>query len=115
MRRDGRQWHDDRFVLATLRAGARRRRPYAIAAENAEIAARRAAERKTFTDAEIAEGFFKTVFGAELRLRGRTDVVRKYDGPVRVHVESRAKPDRRARSPRWSPTSAPTSSISTSR
>jgi len=64
--------------------------------EDAEIGARRAAERKTFSDAEIAEGFFKTVFGAELRLRGRTDVIRKYDGPVRVFVESRAKPDRRA-------------------
>jgi DUF2927 family protein len=64
--------------------------------EDAEISARRAAERKTFSDAEIAQGFFKTVFGAELRLRGRTDVIRKYDGPVRVFVESRAKPDRRA-------------------
>jgi Protein of unknown function (DUF2927) len=64
-------------------------------AENADITARRASERKTFTDAEIADGFFKTVFGAELRLRGRTDVVRKYDGPVRVYVQSRAKPDRR--------------------
>lgn len=68
----------------------------AALAEDAEIGARRAVERKTFTDAEIAEGFFKTVFGAELRLRGRTDVIRKYDGPVRVFVESRAKPDRRA-------------------
>jgi hypothetical protein len=65
------------------------------AAQTDEIAARRASERKTFTDAEIAEGFYKTVFGAELRLRGRTDVVRKYDVPVRVHVESRGKPDRR--------------------
>jgi len=64
--------------------------------EDAEISARRAAERKTFSDAEIARGFFKTVFGAELRLRGRTDVIRKYDGPVRVFIESRAKPDRRA-------------------
>jgi DUF2927 family protein len=64
-------------------------------AQTDEIAAKRAAERKTFTDAEIAEGFHKTVFGAELRLRGRTDVVRKYDRPVRVHVEGRAKPDRR--------------------
>jgi hypothetical protein len=64
--------------------------------EDAEITARRAVERKTFSDAEIAQGFFKTVFGAELRLRGRTDVIRKYDGPVRVFVESRAKPDRRA-------------------
>ena len=65
-------------------------------AEDPEVGARRAAERKTFTDAEIAEGFFKTVFGAELRLRGRTDVIRKYDGPVRVFVETRARPDRRA-------------------
>lgn len=64
-------------------------------AQNAEIAARRAAERKTFTDAEIADGFFKTVFGAELRLRGRTDVVRKYDGAVRVYVENRTRRDRR--------------------
>jgi hypothetical protein len=69
--------------------------PGTAAAQNDQIAARRAAERKTFTDAEIADGFFKTVFGAELRLRGRTDVVRKYDGPVRVYVDSRAKPDRR--------------------
>jgi hypothetical protein len=64
--------------------------------EVAEISARRAAERTAFSDAEIAEGFFKTVFGAELRLRGRTDVIRKYDGPVRVFVDNRAKPDRRA-------------------
>jgi hypothetical protein len=68
----------------------------AAAAEDARIAKRRAAQRTSFTDAEIARGFFKTVFGAELRLSGRTDVVRKYDGPVRVHVESRARPDRRA-------------------
>jgi hypothetical protein len=68
----------------------------AVAAEDAEISARRAAEKKDFTDAEISRGFFKTVFGAELRLRGRTDVIRKYDGPVRVFVDSRAKPDRRA-------------------
>jgi DUF2927 family protein len=68
----------------------------AVAAEDAEISARRAVEKKDFTDAQIARGFFKTVFGAELRLRGRTDVIRKYDGPVRVFVDSRAKPDRRA-------------------
>jgi Protein of unknown function (DUF2927) len=65
-------------------------------AENAEISTRRAAERKTFTDDEIARGFFKTVFGAELRLRGRTDVIRKYDAPVRVFIDVRARPDRRA-------------------
>ena len=65
-------------------------------AQDAQIARRRAAQRTTFTDAQITEGFFKTVFGAELTLSGRTDVVRKYDTPVRVYVDSRAKPDRRA-------------------
>lgn len=65
-------------------------------AEHREIASRRAAERKTFTDAEIADGFFKTAYGAELRVAGRSDRVRKYDGPVRIFVDSRAKPDRTA-------------------
>jgi Protein of unknown function (DUF2927) len=69
---------------------------HAAPAEDREIAKRRAAQRTAFTDAEIMQGFFKTVFGAELRLAGRTDVIRKYDRPVRVYVDSRAKPDRRA-------------------
>jgi hypothetical protein len=64
-------------------------------AENAQIAKLRAAEQKTFTDAQIIDGFFKTAFGAELAVAGRVDRIRKYDGPVRVFVESRAKPDRR--------------------
>jgi DUF2927 family protein len=71
--------------------------PAALAhAEHPEISARRAAERKTFTDAQIFDGFFKIAFGAEMRLAGRSDRIRKYDGPVRVFVESNAKPDRRA-------------------
>lgn len=65
-------------------------------AEDREIAKRRAAERKTFTDAEIFDGFFKTTFGAEMRIAGRVDGIRKYVVPVRVFVENRAKPDRRA-------------------
>lgn len=64
--------------------------------EDREITARRASERKTFTDAEIAYGFFKVAFGAEMRLGGPSERIRKYDKPVRVFVESRAKPDRRA-------------------
>ena len=63
--------------------------------ENPLIAKLRAAEQKTFTDAQIVDGFFKTAFGAELAVAGRVDRIRKYDGPVRVFVESRAKPDRR--------------------
>ena len=68
----------------------------AAAAENNEISSRRAAERKAFTDAEIAEGFFKTAFGAELHLAGPVNRIRKFSGPVRVHVDNRARPDRRA-------------------
>jgi hypothetical protein len=65
-------------------------------AEDPEIAKRRAEDQKTFTDAQIAEGFFKIAFGAEMRLAGRSDRIRKYDRPVRVFVESYTRPDRRA-------------------
>jgi hypothetical protein len=64
-------------------------------AENPQIAKLRAAEQKTFSDAQIAEGFFKIAFGAELAIAGRVDRIRKYDAPVRVFAESRARPDRR--------------------
>src|SRR3954466_12970928 len=67
----------------------------AARAEPSEISNRRAAERKSFTDAEIADGFFKTAFGAEFRVTGNSDRIRKYDGPVRVFIDSRASPDRR--------------------
>jgi hypothetical protein len=66
------------------------------AAENPEIAHRRAIERKSFTDAEILDGFFKVTFGAEFHLAGGVDRIRKYDGPVRVYIDNRAKPDRSA-------------------
>ncbi len=66
-----------------------------LLAQTPEINARRAAERKTFSDAEIANGFFKLAFGAELGLAGRVDRIRKYDRPVRVFVEASSKPDRR--------------------
>jgi len=65
-------------------------------AEDREIAKRRAAEKKTFTDAQIFEGFFRVAFGAELRLAGNSDRIRKYHVPVRVYVDNRAKPDRTA-------------------
>jgi hypothetical protein len=65
-------------------------------AEDPEISSRRAAERTTFTDAEIVEGFFKTAFGAEFRVAGQSDRIRKYVDPVRVYIDSKAKPDRRA-------------------
>jgi hypothetical protein len=62
--------------------------------KNAEISARRAAERKDFTDAEITEGFFKIAFGAEWHDGGVTDRIRKYDVPIRVSVSNRGRPDR---------------------
>ena len=70
--------------------------PLSSLAQTPEISALRNAERKTFTDAEIASGFFKLAFGAELGMAGRVDRIRKYDRPVRIFVEtSSAKPDRR--------------------
>src|SRR5688572_27736247 len=65
-------------------------------AEPREISARRAVERKVFTDAEIATGFFKVAFGAEMGFGGPVDRIRKYSAPVRVYVDSQAAPDRRA-------------------
>ena len=64
------------------------------AAEDPEIAQRRAPERKAFTDAEIADGFFKVTFGAEFHVAGGVDRIRKYQGPIRVYVDNRMQPDR---------------------
>ena len=64
------------------------------AAEDAEIANRRAMERRTFSDAEIVDGFFKVTFGAELGVSGGVDRIRKYDGPIRVYIDNRANPNR---------------------
>src|SRR6202040_980567 len=69
--------------------------PPAASAEIPAIASRQRAEKKTFTDSEIAEGFFKTAFGAEYHLAGRVDRIRKYDVPVRVFVDGN-RPDRKA-------------------
>ena len=68
----------------------------AISAEIPAIASRQRAEKKTFTDSEIAEGFFRTAFGAEFQLAGRVDRIRKYDMPVRVFADADRRPDRKA-------------------
>jgi hypothetical protein len=65
-------------------------------AEDLEITHRRETERKSFTDAEIIDGFFKVTFGAEFHIAGRVDRIRKYIGPVRVYADNRTKPDRTA-------------------
>ncbi len=69
--------------------------PANVRAEHADVAKRRAAERTTFTDAEIIDGFYRIVFGAEFHVSGRVDRIRKYEMPIRVYADSRAKPDRR--------------------
>jgi hypothetical protein len=64
------------------------------AAENKEISARRAAETRSFTDAQIIDGFFKVTFGAEFHTGGRIDRIRKFDVPVRAYIDNRSRPDR---------------------
>jgi hypothetical protein len=69
--------------------------PQPVSAEIPAIASRQRAEKRTFTDSEIAEGFFKTAFGAEYHLAGRVDRIRKYDVPVRVYADGN-RADRKA-------------------
>jgi Protein of unknown function (DUF2927) len=69
--------------------------PPVAATEIPAIASRQRAEKKTFTDSEIADGFLKTAFGAEYHLAGRVDRIRKYDVPVRVFADGN-RPDRKA-------------------
>jgi hypothetical protein len=65
-------------------------------AEDPDISSRRASERTDFTNDEIKDGFFKIAFTAELQLTLPVERIRKFDGPVRVFVDSKASPDRRA-------------------
>src|SRR6202035_4501471 len=81
-------------ALTTIAVGSVVAAP-ASSAEIPAIASRQRAEKKTFTDSEIAEGFFKTAFGAEYHLAGRVDRIRKYDTPVRVFADGN-RPDRKA-------------------
>lgn len=64
-------------------------------AENEYISIRRASEQTTFTDSQIADGFFKIAFRAELQVGPRVDRIRKFDGPVRVFIDNRGTPARR--------------------
>jgi len=80
------------ILVAGVLAGAAY--PATAETENADIAYRRSIERRTFTDAEIMDGFFKVTFGAEFHVAGGVDRIRKYAGPVRVFIDNRATPDR---------------------
>jgi hypothetical protein len=64
-------------------------------AEIPAIASRQRAEKKSFTDTEIIDGFLKTAFGAEYHLAGRVDRIRKYTTPVRVFADGN-RADRKA-------------------
>jgi hypothetical protein len=68
----------------------------AAQAENADVGARRAAERKSFSDDEIKDGFFKTALHAELQFDRRAERIRKFDEPVRVFIDNRGAPGRSA-------------------
>jgi hypothetical protein len=68
--------------------------PPPASAEVPAVASRQRAEKKTFTDGEIIEGFMKTAFGAEYHLAGRVDRIRKYEAPVRVFADG-SRPDRK--------------------
>jgi Protein of unknown function (DUF2927) len=70
--------------------------PQPLAAEIPGIASRQRAEKKSFTDGEIADGFLQTAFGAEYHLAGRVDRIRKYDAPVRVFADGVNRADRKA-------------------
>src|ERR1700712_4782095 len=70
--------------------------PAFATAEIPAVAQRQRAEKKTFTDSEIIDGFLKTAFGAEYHLAGRVDRIRKYDVPVRVFVDGNSRADRKA-------------------
>jgi len=61
--------------------------PSPTMAEIPAIVARQRAEKTSFTNAEIVEGFLKTAFGAEYHLAGRVDRIRKYNMPVRVFAD----------------------------
>jgi len=76
------------FTLIVLTAAA------PASGEDAEVAYRRSIERRTFSDAEIIDGFFKVTFGAEFHVAGGVDRIRKYEGPVLVYVDNRAEPNR---------------------
>jgi hypothetical protein len=64
-------------------------------ADSSIVAQKQRAEKKSFTDAQLVEGFLKTSFGAEFQLAGRVDRIRKYVKPVRVFIEGSQRADRR--------------------
>src|SRR3954466_15554378 len=66
------------------------------AAEIPGVASRQRAEKKSFTDGEIVDGFLKTAFGAEYHLAGRGDRIQKWEARVRVFADGGRRSNRKA-------------------
>jgi hypothetical protein len=94
-RREMMRYSSLRLRVATILVALAAAWPLPASSEIPDIAARQRVEKKSFTDAEIVEGFLKTSFGAEYQLAGRVDRIRRYDGPVRVFAEG-GRADRKA-------------------
>jgi Protein of unknown function (DUF2927) len=84
------------FIVLVTIAGSPALAESEVRTENESVKIRRSFERTTFSDAEIADGFFKIAFGAELSVAGAANRVRKFDGPVRVFLDNRTHASRRA-------------------
>ena len=67
----------------------------AAGAENPEISMKRSAQRLSFTNEEIMDGFYKIAFGPELQFDRHAARIRKFDEPVRVFVINYGGADRR--------------------
>jgi len=65
-------------------------------AENPDISNRRAEQRRTFSDAEIRDGFFKIALDAELQIGARAHRIRKFDEPVHIFVDGKVSVERSA-------------------
>ena len=61
--------------------------PQSAAAEIPAIASRQRAEKKTFTDSQIVDGFLKTAFGARYHHAERVGPTRKCQSAVRVFAD----------------------------
>jgi hypothetical protein len=84
------------IVIATLTFTGTIAGLHSARAENSAISVRRAAERTSFSNEEIKDGLFKTAFRAELQFGRDQELMRKFDGPVRVFIDNRGSRARTA-------------------
>jgi len=72
-------------------------RRLAASAALALLVASTATQARAFSDAELIDGFYRTVFGSEYRSFGwQSHLVKKFVGPVRVFVDDRSDEKRGA-------------------